>query len=93
MIGCVWIAQGDIIERRFGKGGFEGHDGLRGCLGVGFAGARKRENLRDVVQVAGAGIFKALFGFDVVVAVGQAQAGGASCRQSRAWARGDAGSR
>ncbi len=77
VIGGGGIAQGHVVERGFGELRFHAHDGLgRGCGGL-LVPAGEFEHRGDVLDVFLARFFEAWLGFQVVVAIGQAETAGA----------------
>ena len=74
VIELVGIAALDASERRFGQGGLDAEDGGGVLLRLSGGHAGEGEDLGDVGEVFLAGLFALGVGFDVVVAVGQAEA-------------------
>ena len=81
VIGRRGIAQGDVVERSFGKFGFHRHDGLRrGCRGF-LVPSRELEHRGDMLDIFFARFLEARLGLQVVVAIGQAETAGADVGQ------------
>jgi hypothetical protein len=76
VIGELRIAQLDIGEVRLRQARFEIEYRLRGLLRGGFRRAGELEHLRHVLEVFRARVDEALLGREVVIAVGESEAGG-----------------